>query len=76
MLLAKRIRQIRETQQLTQEEVAAKIEMSASAYGQIERKAGNASYLTLVKVAESLGVSVLFLLDIDNPNYTETKNKL
>ena len=76
MILANRIRKIREVHGLTQEDVSEIINISASAYGQIERKAGNSSYDTLCKVANAIGVSVLFLLDINNPNYKETKNKL
>jgi len=75
MILAVRIRKIREVKKMTQEEVAFKCNISASAYGQIERKAGTSSYETLCKIAKSLDVSVLFLLDIGNPEYTE-KNKL
>lgn len=39
MLLANRIRQIRESYNLTQYEVAYRCDISPSAYGQIERKA-------------------------------------
>ena len=76
MLLAIRIRKIREALKLTQEEVASRCDITPSAYGQIERKAGNSSYETLCKVAKALNVSVLFLLDIDNPEHIERKNKL
>ncbi len=76
MLLANRIRGIREAHNLTQEDVAFKVKISPSAYGQIERKAGNASYYTLVKIAKGIGVSVLFLIDLDNPHFAEKKNKL
>ena len=48
----------------------------ASAYGQIERKAQNSTYFTLSKIADALGVSLLFLLDVDNPEVCEQKNKL
>jgi transcriptional regulator with XRE-family HTH domain len=49
--------------------------MSSSAYGQIERKASQSSYETLKKIADSLGVSILFLLDVESNEYKE-KNKL
>ncbi len=75
MLLADRIRKIRKAKNLTQEEVAFKCNISASAYGQIERRASSSSYDTLCKIAQSLDVSVLFLLDIGNPEYVEN-NKL
>lgn len=76
MLLANRIRKIREVRKLTQAEVAFRCNISASAYGQIERKAQNSTYFTLSKIADALGVSLLFLLDVDNPEVCEQKNKL
>lgn len=76
MQLGERIRKIRESQNLTQAEVADRIDITPSAYGQIERKAANSSYLTLQKIALALNVSITFLLDIENPNYIEEKNKL
>jgi transcriptional regulator with XRE-family HTH domain len=75
MILGERIRKIREAHGMTQEDVAFKCDITPSAYGQIERKASNSTYNTLCKIANSIGVSILFLLDIDNPNYSE-KNKL
>jgi transcriptional regulator with XRE-family HTH domain len=76
MQLGERIRKIRESQNLTQAEVADRIDITPSAYGQIELKAANSSYLTLQKIALALNVSITFLLDIENPNYIEEKNKL
>ncbi|MES2691536.1 MAG: helix-turn-helix transcriptional regulator [Bacteroidota bacterium] len=76
MELANRIRKIRETKGLTQTEVAGEINISPSAYGQIERKAANSSYLTLCKVADALRVSIHFLLDIKSKQFIEQKNKL
>lgn len=75
MILANRIRKIREAYNLTQSEVADICKISTSAYGQIERKASKCSYETLSKIAEAIGVSLLFLIDIDNNDYKE-KNKL
>lgn len=69
MILADRIRKIREAKNMTQGEVAFKCNISPSAYGQIERKASKSSYETLCEIANSLEVSVLFLLDIENPDY-------
>jgi transcriptional regulator with XRE-family HTH domain len=76
MILANRIRKIREVKNLTQDEVALRCNISASAYGQIERRAQNSTYLTLSKIADALGVSLLFLIDVDNPEVFEQKNKL
>jgi transcriptional regulator with XRE-family HTH domain len=74
MELAQRIRQIREAYNLTQAKIAFKCGISPSAYGQIERKASNCSYKTLEKVANSIGVSVKFLIDIGNPAFVEKNN--
>jgi transcriptional regulator with XRE-family HTH domain len=77
MILANRIRKIREAYSLTQSEVADICKISTSAYGQIERKASKCSYETLSKIADAIGVSLPFLIDINNNNndYKE-KNKL
>lgn len=75
MQLAERIRRIRENLGLTQIEVAERIDISASAYGQIERKAGSSTYYTLCKIAEALGVSLNFMLDINSVEFIEQKNK-
>lgn len=75
MLLANRIRNIRQAYQYSQAEIAYKCDISPQAYGQIERQAGNASFNTLSKVATAIGVSLPFLVDIDNLHFIE-KNKL
>jgi transcriptional regulator with XRE-family HTH domain len=69
MKLAERIRNIREAHLLSQAEVADKCEMSPQAYSKIERLAGNSSFNTLSKIADAIGVSVSFLVDIHNPNF-------
>lgn len=66
MLLAKRIKQIRKIKKISQAEVADRCDISTSAYGQIERKAGKCTFETLLKIANALGVSVAYLVDIDN----------
>jgi len=75
MQLAKRIRQIREAYGLTQTEIAYKCDITPSAYGQIERRAGKSSFETLEKIAAAIGVTLPFLVDINNDQYIE-KNKL
>jgi len=75
MQLANRIRKIREAKGFTQEEIAAKLEISCSAYGQIERKAQNSSFNTLLKISKCLEVSLPFLVDIDSNEFFEN-NKL
>ena len=76
MLLANRIRQIRESYNLTQSEVAYKCDISPSAYGQIERRASKCSVETLIKIANALEVSLPFLVDINSSVFIEEKNKL
>lgn len=56
---------------MTQSDVADIIDITPSAYGQIERKAGNTRLDTLVKIANALSVKIIFLLDIENPNFLE-----
>lgn len=73
MELAKRIRIIREVNGYSQDYVAEKIGISQSAYSRIERKAGSSSFYTLQKVASALNVSLLFLVDIENEKFIETK---
>ena len=75
MLLANRIRKIREAKGFTQEEIASRMEISTSAYGQIERKAQNSTFNTLMKISKSLEVSLPFLVDIDSNEFVE-KSKL
>lgn len=76
MILAERIRKIRICYHLSQSEVANRCGISSSAYGQIERKAGRATFETLERIAEALGVSLPFLVDIKSDSYFEEKNKL
>ena len=76
MLLANRIRKIRESYNLTQTEVASFCNISTSAYGQIERNASKCSFDTLNKVAVAIGVSVPFLIDLKCEIFNEEKNKL
>ena len=76
MKLAERIRNIREANGLTQAEVAYTIDISPSAYGQIERKASKCTIETLTKIASAIQVSLSFLVDIENSNFQDEKNKL
>ncbi|GAA4318067.1 helix-turn-helix transcriptional regulator [Flaviaesturariibacter amylovorans] len=73
MELALRIYQIRKAHRLTQAEVAYRCDITPSAYGQIERRAGNATFFTLAKIADAIGVSLSFLVDIQNVDYIEKK---
>ncbi len=73
MILAYRLRKIREAKKLTQEDAAFNCGMSASAYGQIERNAHKSTFETLIKIANALDVSIPFLVDTNRTEYIETK---
>jgi transcriptional regulator with XRE-family HTH domain len=75
MELANRIRNIREAYGYSQAEIACKCDITPQAYGQIERRAGKASFETLQKIANAIGVSIAFLVDISLHQFIE-KNKL
>jgi transcriptional regulator with XRE-family HTH domain len=74
MKLAQRLRIIRTLKGLSQENIAHELGMSQSAYSQIERKAGECKFSTLERIAQVLGVSAAFLVDVDNPRYEEGRN--
>lgn len=76
MELAIRIRRIREAYGFTQADIAYKINITHQAYSKIERLAGKTKIETLNKIANSLSISLSFLVDINNPNYIEAKNNL
>ena len=73
MILAYRLRKIREAKKLTQEDAAFNCGMSASAYGQIERNAHKSTFETLIKIANALDVSIPFLVDTNKAEYIENK---
>ena len=54
---------------MTLAEVADIIEITPSAYGQIERKAVTTRFDTLCKIEDGLAVKITFLIDIENPNH-------
>lgn len=60
--LGRRIRALRQKQHLTQEQLAEKIDMSASFLGHIERGSRVASLETLVKICNVLDTNPGFLL--------------
>ena len=60
--LGRRIRSLRQKQHLTQEQLAEKIDMSASFLGHIERGSRVASLETLVKICNVLDTNPGFLL--------------
>lgn len=56
--LGKRIKQVRKTKELSQEQLALKAEIDRSYMGGIERGERNVTFLTLVKLATCLGCDV------------------
>jgi transcriptional regulator with XRE-family HTH domain len=56
--LGKAIRELREKRGLTQEAVAHKAGVTASTFGLIERGQTNPTWVTVVGIAEALGVSM------------------
>ncbi len=76
MELAIRLRKIREAYKLTQADVANKADIAPQTYGKIERRASKTKFETLVKISEAIGVSIMFLTDLKNPNYIQEKNSL
>ncbi len=65
MKISKRIRNIRVSKKLTQSDVASKLDISSSAYGQIERNADKATITTIQKVANALDVTINSILNED-----------
>jgi transcriptional regulator with XRE-family HTH domain len=73
MLLAKRIKSIREHKGFTQKQVAESIGIEQATYSGYEREAGNLKFNTIVKIASALNCSLLFLVDIES--YTLDENQ-
>lgn len=69
-LLGNRVRQERLKLNLTQEQLAEKVDLSTSYIGQIERGERNISLDTLVVICKSLGVTIDYLLQ-DSTNIEE-----
>ena len=65
MKLCNRIREIRKSFKLSQADLADRCSISTSAYGHIERNAEKSSYETLEKVADAMGVSIAFLINLE-----------
>lgn len=50
---------------LRQSELAYRLDISPSAYGQIERNAHKSTFETLYKIARAMNVSLTYLIDLD-----------
>jgi transcriptional regulator with XRE-family HTH domain len=66
MSVNEKIRLIRETKGLTQEQVAEKLGVSPTVYGDIERGNSDPKLSKLEKIAEILGMKLSELLDISD----------
>lgn len=64
MSVNEKIRLIRETKGLTQEQIAEKLEMSPNAYGDIERGENDPKLSKLQKIAEIFEMSLADLVDL------------
>lgn len=67
MNLSERIRTIRKSKGLTQEQVAERMDISGSAFGQIERNVERATFATLMKLSLALEVSIEDLVQKKTP---------
>jgi transcriptional regulator with XRE-family HTH domain len=75
MLLGKRITKVRKGLLLSQVEVADRLDIEQATYSGYEKEAGNLTFKTICKIANALGCSVLFLIDIDSDIYNELEWK-
>lgn len=64
--LGLRIKELRRKRNLTQEELGESSDMNSKHLSEVERGIVNISVQSLNKIAESLGVSLLVLLDIEH----------
>jgi len=69
--LGLRIKELRKKRNLTQEELGESSEMNSKHLSEIERGIVNISVQSLAKIAESLGVPLLVLLDIEHQKSKE-----
>jgi transcriptional regulator with XRE-family HTH domain len=76
MLLAKRIKAIREDKGFTQNQMCAKLDVEQSTYSGYETEAGNLKFKTIVSIAAALECSIPFLVDIHSNNYNYEKWKM
>jgi transcriptional regulator with XRE-family HTH domain len=61
--LGNKVKALRNAQKISQEELAWRAELDVSFISLVERGAGNASYLTLIKIASGLKVELKQLIE-------------
>jgi transcriptional regulator with XRE-family HTH domain len=71
-----KIRLIRETKGLTQEQLAEKLDMSPSAYGDIERGDSDIKLSRLEKIAEAFGIKLSELFELSEKGSFNIINSL
>jgi transcriptional regulator with XRE-family HTH domain len=76
MSVHEKIRLIRETKGLTQEQLAEKLKMSPSAYGDIERGSSDIKLSRLEKIAESLDVKLSEIFELNEKGALTIINSL
>lgn len=69
--LGLRIKELRKKKKLTQDELSELAGMNSKHLGEVERGAINISIQNIDKIAESLGVPLLILLDIEHQKSKE-----
>ncbi len=69
--LGLRIKDLRKKRKLTQDELSEAAEMNGKHLGEVERGLINISIQNLDKIAQSLGVPLLTLLDVDHQKSKE-----
>ncbi len=78
ILIGRRIRHLRNVQQMTQEQLGQKAGLSYKYLGAIERGEKNAPIETLIKIAAALKVELheLFIFDHETEDIKELKKKI
>ncbi|MEY3786455.1 MAG: hypothetical protein RLZ75_660 [Pseudomonadota bacterium] len=76
MSVHEKIRLIRETKGLTQEQLAEKLKMSPSAYGDIERGNTNVKLARLEQIAETLEIKLSELFELSEKGSLNIINSL
>lgn len=66
MQINEKIKKVRELNQLTQEDMAAQLNMSTNGYAKIERGKTRLNIPTLEKIATVLGIDLVDLLSVDD----------
>lgn len=63
--LGNKIKALRKGLKVSQEELAFRAEIDVTFISRIERGTGNPSYLTLLKLAAALQVTIKFLIEVE-----------